>query len=256
MASDTSIMTFLAFPPEIRDLIYLHFNTTGKTYSLTAANVAIVTEAPEPNLGLINTCKTVQYEMLEMLKKSNTFRFLFPCSDTNPQFLYHELGALTTHVEFYIDFSSFPWRSFRYGHLDPAAGKISEQVCKALRTWNSHPIKRESCRIIIKDNAHFFSPLLQLQFLEVLKTLVGLETLLVIVLKWKSDLWKLAPLLSPSLGPSWIHHRWPVVPDADRDYGCVRFHPRKFLSEKKEQTDGKVISGLETKDNDYKTERS
>ena len=133
-----------------------------------------------------------------------------------------------TRVEFYIDFSSFPWHSFRIGHLDPAARHISEQVCEALRTWYNQPFEREFCRIIFDDNATFVAPLLQLQIFEVLQMFVGVGTLLVIFLQDKSDLRRLGAWLRVSLGPSWIHRKWRVLPS---DYGCIRFHPRKYLEE-------------------------
>lgn len=134
-------------------------------------------------------------------------------------------------VEFYVDFSSFPWQSFRVGHLDVAARRTSEQVCEALRTWYNQPFERELCRIIFDDNANFVAPLLQLQIFEVLQTFVGLEILQIMFLKYKPDLRRLGASLRVSLGPSWIHRSWPVIPDAESNYGCVRFHPRKFLEE-------------------------
>ena len=239
MAGEASIMTFLAFPQEVRNLIYNHLATKNETYSIAATNVATIGN-PLPNLGIINSCKIIQREMLEILWPCNTFRFSFPCSDTNTQSLFHDFAPRLTRVEFYIDFSSFPWQSFRIGgHLDPAIHRISEQVCEAICTWNARPIELESCRIIIRDNTRFVSSLLQLRIFEVMKTLSGVETVLIMMLRFKSDLRKLGALLRPSLGPSTVHYKWPVLPDLSRDYGCIKFHPRKFLAEMKEHVDGK-----------------
>ena len=241
MAGEASTMTFLAFPREVRNLIYTHLATKHETYSIAATNVAAI-GPPLPNLGIINSCKIIQHEMLEMLWPSNTFRFSFPCSDTNTQSLFHDFAPRLTRVEFYIDFSSFPWQSFRIGgHLDPAIHHISEQVCEAIFTWNAHPIERESCRLIIRDNTRFISSLLQLRIFEVMKTLSRVETVLIIMLRFKSDLRKLGALLRPSLGPSTVHYKWPVLSDLSRDYGCIKYQPRKFLAEMKEYVDGEVM---------------
>ena len=67
-----------------------------------------------------------------------------------------------------------------------------------------------------------------------MKTLSRVETVLVITLRFKSDLRKVGALLRPSLGPSTLHHMWHVVPDVNRDFGCIKFHPRKFLAEMEE----------------------
>ena len=241
MASEASIMTFFLFPREVRSLIYTHLATENETYSIAAKKVTTV-GAPLPNLGIINSCKIIQYEILEMLWLHNTFRFTFPCSDTNTQSLFHDFAPRLTRVEFHIDFVSFPWQSFRIGgHLDPAIHRISEQVCEAICTWNARPVKHESCRIIIRDNTRFVSSLLQLRIFEVMKTLSKVETVLIIMLKFKSDLRKLGALLRPSLGPSTVHYKWPVLPDFARDYGCIKFHPRKFSAEMEEYAAGKVM---------------
>ena len=241
MSGEASIMAFLAFPREIRDLIYTHLATENKTYSIAATNVATV-EAPLPNLGIINSCKTIQREMLEMLWRRNTFRFTFPCSNNNTQSLFHYYAPRLTRIEFHVNFAPFPWHSFRVGgHLDPAIQRITKQVCDAICTWNAHPIERESCRIIIRDNSRFVSRLLQLRIFEVMKTLSGVETVLIIALKFKLDLRRVGALLRPSLGPSTVHCQWPVLPDSDRDYGCIKFHPRKFLAEMKEHAAREVM---------------
>ena len=241
MAGEPSIMTFLAFPREVRDLIYTHLATENEASSVAATNVA--TTGPQlPNLGIINSCRIIQYEMLEMLWPCNTFRFTFPCSDTNTQSLFHDFAPRLSRVEFYIDFSSFPWQSFRLGgNLDPAIHCISEQVCEAIRTWNERPIERESCRIIIRDNTRFVSSLLQLRFFEAVKNLSRVETVWIIMLRFKSDLRRLGTLLQPSLGPSTVHYKWPVIHGSDKVYDCIKFHPRKFVAEMKEHVDGKVI---------------
>ena len=231
MATDASSISFLTIPREIRDLIYAHFATKEKTYTITSANLATIGDASGSNLSLINTCKTIQHEMLDMLCRHNTLRFVFPSSATIAQSLCHKLGALMTRVEFYIDFSSFPWHSFRIGHLDPAARHISEQVCEVLHTWYNQHFERECCGITFDDNVNFVAPLLQLQIFEVLQTFVGVGTLRVIFVQDKSDLRRLGAWLRLSLGPSWIHRKWRVLPDTESDYGCIRFHPRKYLEE-------------------------
>ena len=241
MDGEASIMTFLAFPREVRNLIYTHLTTENETYSIAATNVATM-GPPLSNLGIINSCKIIQYEMLEMLWPRNTFRFSFPCSDTNKQSLFHDFAPRLTRVELYIDFSSFPWQSFRIGEpLDPAIHRIGEQFCEAICTWNTRLIERESCRIIIRDNTQFVSSLLQLRIFEVVKILSRVETVLIIMLRFKSDLRKLGALLRPNFGPSTVHYMWPVLPDISSDYGCIKFHPRKFLAEMEENEDGKVM---------------
>ena len=240
MAGEVNTMTFLAFPREVLNLIYTHLATKNETYSIAATNVSTM-RPPSPNRGIINSCKIIQYEMLEMLWPRNTFRFSFPCSDTNAQSLFHVFAPRLKRIEFYIDFSSFPWQSFRIGRpLDPEIRRIGEQVCEAISTWNEHPLERESCRIIISDNTRFVSSLLQLRIFEVMKTLSRVETVLIIMLKFKSDLRKLGALLRPSLGPSTVHYMWPSLPDFSRDYGCIKYHPRKFLAEMNEHVDEKV----------------
>ena len=235
MASDTSTMTFLAFPREIRDFIYANLTTKGKTYSITSTNVVSIGGAPEPNLGILNTCKTLQHEMLQILCPNNAFRFSFPNADTRVQSLYHELAPRTTHMEFYIDFGSFHWQDFKAGYRDPEINYIGNQFCKALREWNSNSPKCESCRIIIDDNANFISAQLRLQIFEVMKTLVGLETVLILVLNFKPDLRRLGAVLGPSLGPSTVHYEWPPLYNDEWDYGSIKFHPRNFLAEQTEQ---------------------
>lgn len=239
MASDANSINFLTKPREIRDFIYAYLTTETKTYILTSANVTTIGGDPEANLGLINTCTTTQHEMLEMLYRNNTFRFVFPSPGTDTQSLCHKLDARMTRVEFYVDFSSFPWQSFRVGHLDPAARRISEQVCEALRTWYNQSFERESCRIVFDDNVKFVAPLLQLQIFEVLQTFVEVETLQIFFLKDKSDLRRVGACLRTSLGPSWINCNWPMLPDAKSDYVCVSFHPRKFLEEGTKGGEGK-----------------
>lgn len=227
-------MAFLALPREVRNLIYTHLATKNETYLIAATNVATI--GPQlPNFGILNSCKIVQHEMLEMLWLSNTFRFSFPCSDTNTQSLFRAFAPRLTRVEFFIDFSPFPWQSFRVGQpLDPEVRRISEQVYEAISAWNVHPIDRESCRIIILDNTRFVSSLLQLRIFEAMKTLSRVETVLIITLRFKSDLRKVGALLRPSLGPSTLHYVWHVLPDFIRDYDCIKFHPRKFLAEMEE----------------------
>lgn len=88
MATDRGTMTFFAFPREIRDLIYTYLIPNEKTYSITSANAvanakAFATSAPD--LGIINTSKVVQYEMLEAFYPNNTFRISCPGADTSPQ---------------------------------------------------------------------------------------------------------------------------------------------------------------------------
>ena len=106
---------------------------------------------------------------------------------------------------------------------------------------NARLIERENCRIIIRDNTRFVSSLLQLRIFEVLKTLSRVETVLIIMLKFKTDLRSLGAFLRPSLGPSTVHYKWPVIPGFDSGYGCTKFHPRKFLAETNEHVDGKVM---------------
>ena len=99
MVSGATTMTFLAFPREIRDLIYVHLNTNDTIYSLTATN--IIGGPPSLDLSTINTCKSIRREMIKILCSHNTFRFLF--SDTSTQSSYDEFASVTTRVELDID---------------------------------------------------------------------------------------------------------------------------------------------------------
>ncbi|KAF6228027.1 hypothetical protein HO133_007755 [Letharia lupina] len=245
MATDGATMTFFAFPREIRDLIYTFLTPKDKTYTITSANTVALAKAFStlaPDLGIINTSKTVQYEMLETLCPNNTFRFSFPGSDTKTQSMDLELAELMTHIEIYIDLEHFHWERFRVGRHDHEIHGISGQVCEVLRVWNGLSVRRETCRITIKDGISFISPLLRLPFLDAVKTLVGLDTLLIIVLKFKWDLRKLGAVLGPSLGPSTVHYRWPLLEYVDRDYGCIKFHPRRSLAERLEQAAGENMA--------------
>ena len=67
VASDTSTMAFLALPREIRDLIYTHLDTKFKDYTMTSTKAVTVVKASTPKIGILNTCKTTQLEMLEIL---------------------------------------------------------------------------------------------------------------------------------------------------------------------------------------------
>ena len=231
MASDTSTMTFLALPREIRDFIYANLTTNGKTYSITSTNVVSIGEAPEPNFGILNTCKIIQLEMLQILCPDNGFRFTFPNADARVQSLYHELAPRTTRMEFHIDFGSFHWQDFKTGYRDPEINYIGNQFCKALREWTSNSTKCESCRIIIDDNANFIHAQFRLQIFKAMKTLVGLETVLILVLNFKPDLRRLGAVLGPSLGPSTVHYELASRYDLEWGYGSIKFHPRKFLAE-------------------------
>ena len=101
MVSGASTMTFLAFPREIRDLIYVHLNTNDTIYSLTATKVATIGGPPSFDLNTINTCKSIRREMIEILCSHNTFRFMF--SDTSTQSSHDEFASVTTRVELDID---------------------------------------------------------------------------------------------------------------------------------------------------------
>ena len=226
-------MTFLALPRELRDHIYAHLTPSDQTYSITSTKEVTTIEAfdtSEPNLGIINTCKTIQYETLEIICRNNTFRFSFPDFDSSAQSLYHELAPLMTHIDLYIDFGTFPWDRFRDGHRDPEISSISDRVSEALIILNNDAKICKSCRIIIKDRNKYMSPLLRLQFFETVKSLVDVDTLMIVLLKWKPDMRKLGAVLAPSLGPSTLHYEWPLLLWAKWDYGCVQFHPKKFLA--------------------------
>ena len=61
MATDNIPITFFTLAREIRDLIYAYLIPKAKAYALTSAS------AIAPYLGLINTSKAVNDEMLEAL---------------------------------------------------------------------------------------------------------------------------------------------------------------------------------------------
>lgn len=140
-----------------------------------------------------------------------------------------------TRVEIYIDLGHIHWDRFRVGCHDLEIHGISEQVCEVLRVWNERPIKRESCQITISDNNGFVSPLLRLPFFDAIKTLVGFETLLIIVLKEKPDLRKLGTFLAASLGPSTLHYEWPLLDNVECGYGSIKFHPRRSRPDKEKK---------------------
>ncbi|CAF9932329.1 hypothetical protein IMSHALPRED_008856 [Imshaugia aleurites] len=244
MASDISHMTFLLFPREIRDMIYTYLTSdmiytcltpNEETYSITSTRGITIGfgEASKTDLGIINTCKAIRYEMIEMIRRNNGNNGLrFSILDTVAKSLCHELAPFMTHIELYIDFGTFSWDRFRAGHHDSELDYVSNQVCEILHSLKNCAKRCKSCHFIINDNNKFVSPLLRLRIFDIIKTLVGLETLIILVLLWKSDLRKLASHLAPSLGPSTVHYEWPSLPWAQGHYGCVKFHPRQSLAEK------------------------
>ncbi len=226
-------MTFLALPRELLNLIYAYLTPSDKIYSITSTNKVTMIEAfdiSEPYLGIVNTCKTIQYEIAEIICRNNTFEISFPGFDSNAQSLYQELAPFMTHIELYVDFDTFTWDRFRDAHHDPEINCISDQVSEALLIVNSNAKKCKLCRIIIEDRNDYISPLLRLQFFEVVKSLVDDDTLMIVLLKRKPDMEKLGTSLAASLGPSTLHYEWPSLLWARWNYGCVQFHPRKSLA--------------------------
>ena len=243
MASNEGSMTFLAFPREIRDLIYPHLTTNDQVYLITPAKTVRAKGAAKSNLGIINACKTTQREMLEMLCPHNTIRFLLPAYSTSEQSTYHELAASLKHVEFYVDFRWLDYAAA--GYPTSKIRHVGNPVCEALLTWNSNATRRESCQIMITNNLlSWSSPVFRKHIVEAIKTLVGLETLLIKILETVSSLWELETLLGPSLGPSTVSVEkiyWESIdgesPNDVRSYRtlrCFEFHPRSFVAEVQE----------------------
>lgn len=111
-----------------------------------------------------------------------------------------------------------------------SANAISEHFCEVLRSFNG---KGEFWRIAI--NNQITSPLLRLPLFDAIKELFGIEALLIVVLKHKSDLRKLVAFLELSLGRRHVHRDWHPLNVVDMDYsGCVMFCPRESLVERRE----------------------
>lgn len=208
MASDRGIISF-AFPREIRDLIYPYLTSEIKEKSFTIISTEAL-YASDTDLGIINTSKAVQHEMVEGLCPSNTFKLTFPWSETKPQALNREVAALMVHVEIYMDLRELHRVRFRAECHDPEIQRISGdgEIRELLRVLQRYIVKLQSCRITIRDYNHFISLLLRPPFLDVVQTLVG--TLLIIVVKYKPDLRKLGAFFAPGLGPSTVHNEWPI----------------------------------------------
>ena len=128
------------------------------------------------------------------------------------------------HVEIYIDFREFHRVTFRAGYHDPEIQRISGEIWELLRLLQRYSAKLQSCRITIRDNNQFLSLLLRLPFLDAIQTLVG--TLLIIVVKYKPDWRKLGAFFAPGLGPSTVHHEWPIQYYAKSNYNSIKFHPK------------------------------
>lgn len=113
-----------------------------------------------------------------------------------------------------------------------SANAISEHFCEVLRSFNG---KGEFWRIAIREHNQITSSLLRLPSFDAINELVGLEALLIVVLKSKSDLRKLVVFLGPSLGRGHVHRDWHPLNVVDMDYsGCVMFCPRESLVERRE----------------------
>lgn len=231
MAHSTKTMTLLAFPQELCDLIYAYLTTSSKDYSITSSANGITTvNTSEPNFGIINTCRTIQRQMLGLLSPHNRIMFHFPCSGRSAR-AHLELAPFVRHMEIYIDFEPFHWSQFRVGHHEPEIQRINKQVCHLLRVWDSHPIRFEFCQITIKDNNQFTAPLLRQEIWETVKTLVEVETLVIVVTNWKPDIWKLRNYLRGSLGPSTLLIERPPLLCAERHFASVRFRPKRYVAE-------------------------
>ena len=231
MEDNGGTMTFFAFPREIRDLIYSWLAPNEKTYSITSANNVTTIEAFgafEPNLGIIRACKTTQYEMLETICRDNTFGFSVPGFDTDVQSLYHELSTLMAQVDFYIDLGPLDrYQAMSRGRVGTGIRSIRNQLREACRIFNSRALKRKSCRIIIRNMDFPVSTMIRLQIFDDIKTLVGVETLMIIVMEEMPDMGELVSFLEPALGLGTYHYEWPPIPWAKWDYFCIQFHPRK-----------------------------
>ena len=230
METNKETMTFFSLPREIRDLIYSHLAPKEQTYSITSEKGAISIETfdnSEPDLNIMTLCKAIQYEVLEVLCRNNTFRFSFPGFDTCAKSLFHRLAPLMTHIEFYVDLGSF--RRVQY-HQDSKIKRIDDQAREAVRFLTSTATKCKSCRFIINNRDQTMPPPLHFQVFEYIKTLVDIDTLMIVMLQWLPDMWVLGAFLEPSLGPSTLNYEWPSVAGAKWDYGSVTFRPRRFLA--------------------------
>ena len=76
-------------------------------------------------------------------------------------------------------------------------------------------------------------PLLHFQILETIKTLVEVDTLMIVMMRWPLDMRELGAFLEPSLGPSTLNYEWSSTPGVDWGYGSVKFQPKRFLAERK-----------------------
>ena len=242
MASDESSMTFLAFPREIRDLIYTHLITKNETYIITSAKTVEAEGGTEPNLGIINACKTTQREVLEMLCPHSTIRFPIPASSTSEKSAFYELAGPLAHVEFYVDFMSFDFAAA--GYPKSKTFQVGNEVRGALRKLGWNVARRKSCRIIIRNHLiTWASPLLRPPIVDT--TLVGLETLVIKLVETASTLWKVETFLRPNFGPStvylekyyserrpWESFSWEgSYPQTHR---CIKFHPSNLVAEVQE----------------------
>ena len=234
MEYNKETMSFFSFPREIRDLVYTHLAPNETACSITSTKGGINIETfckSEPNLSVMKLCKTIQFEVLETLCRNNTFRFSFSGFDTGAKSFFCRFAPLMTH----IDFDVSPFRRANH-HQDWTIQHMEDQVREAVRVLNSSAIVCKSCRLTINNMNPAMPPLLHSQIPETIKTLVEVDTLMIVMERWPPDMWELRVLLEPSLGPSTITYEWystPGVPWVDLGYVSVKFQPKRFLAERK-----------------------
>ena len=232
MEINKETMTFFSLPREIRDLIYTHLAPNNEIYSVTSANGAIdigTFDNSEPNLNVMKICKAIQHEMLEILCRNKTIRFSFPGFDTCAKSLFHRLAPLMRHIDLYVDLGTF--RHVKC-HQNREIQRIGDQFHEAASVLNDNAIKCKSCRLIINNSNQEMPLLLLFRGFESLKTLVGLDTLVIVTKQWLPDMEELGVCLEPSLGPGDIFGEWFPISGAKFGHGFVKFQPRKFLAER------------------------
>ena len=234
-------MGFFVFPREIRDIIYTYLAPDEKTYTVTSSNNVTTIEtdgSSDLNLGgIIKACKTTQYEMSQIIYRKHIFRFCFPGFDAGAQAFYQELSPRMTQVELSIDFTSLAFHRYLAGNRDSGIKQTIDQFREGLTLLNRNAKQHRSCRIIINALDRLTSVLLRRQVVDGIKTLVGVETLMVVILRWKKDgVMKLGlefmPTLVSALGNFAFHDEWPPLSCVKSNYASFIFHPKKYNSER------------------------
>lgn len=224
MASGSDSMTFLQFPREIRDLVYIALVPREQTYTIpstSTTSIARIIFTAKPDLGILFTSKAVQYEFLESLCAISSIRVCFPRAGNLSEILSPEQANLLQHVD--IIFHLIRYHSKKFYKESSYSWKRS-QLFDGLQLFRGDEIKRKTCRftIINRDMVEF--SILGGGFFDCLKYLDGFDTDIVAqqpgcITTNEANIQSYSEII---LGPSSVSHENGIV--------CNEYHPREFLA--------------------------